>query len=68
MTQDVCTRRSRSRDPSSILVLRSETPRDRELFTLFHRLSPEDQETVLAQLREAVHRAAAKTEFGRSRV
>lgn len=67
MSQDVRTRHSRFRDPSSILVLRSETPRDRELFALFHRLSPADQEGVLAQLREAVRRTTANTEFERRR-
>lgn len=60
MTKDARPPRSRSRDPSTILILRSETPQERELFALFHRLAPENQEGLLAQLRETVSRTALK--------
>ena len=47
--------------PNAILTLRAETPQDRELFELFHRLPPEQREAVLERLRELV---AAQTGAG----
>ena len=58
MSKGLHTGRLRRSAPSAILVLRAETPQVRELFELFQRLSPDQRQAVLAQLRELVARAA----------
>lgn len=56
-------RNSRPRDTASIMILRSETPQERELFDLFHRLAPDQQHAVLDRLREIVAQTNERKTF-----
>lgn len=54
MTRGLPTARPRQAGASAIMVLRAETPQERELYDLFKRLTPAQRERFLAALRQFV--------------
>lgn len=54
MPRGLPTTRPRQTGATAIMVLRAETPQERELFNLFKRLTPVQRDRFLAALREFV--------------